>query len=34
IGFERIIMLLMERGFKVAYETEAGSILIEKGVSW
>jgi histidyl-tRNA synthetase len=33
IGFERIIMLLMERGFKVPGEAPKTAYLIEKGVS-
>jgi histidyl-tRNA synthetase len=33
IGFERIIMLLMERGFKVPTRPKQVAYLIEKGVS-
>ena len=33
IGFERIVMLLMERGFKVPGEAEKTALLIEKGYS-
>jgi histidyl-tRNA synthetase len=32
IGFERIIMLLMERGFKVPGEATKTAYLVEKGV--
>ncbi|MCD7836084.1 MAG: histidine--tRNA ligase [Lachnospiraceae bacterium] len=33
IGFERIIMLLMERGFKVPNEAKKTAYLVERGVS-